>query len=408
MSEAVVTFDGIWKKFRRGERCNSLRDLVPATAKKLFRRRRQDDLGDEEFWAIKDMSFEVKQGQALGIIGPNGAGKSTALKLLTKILRPTRGACQVRGRVGALIEVAAGFHPDLTGKENVFLQGAVMGMKQAEIARKFDQIVEFADVGDFINTPVKHYSSGMGARLGFSIAAHLDPQVLIIDEVLAVGDMAFQERCLERMRVFKARGVAIVFVSHNMQAVAGLCDEVVLLARDVRFKGNPSRAIEAYVSLAGSDRSMSRDSDFDVTRAELLSRPSARSGDVNPGEGMTLQVTFRSRQTVGGVHFGLRVVRSTDGVVAYYANVYGSELGLDRIESGEEVTLQFAFRANLTRGAYYIELSAFHNPTRRFLFELRPAAVFTVDETRTVAGIADLELTSSILEPEGIRSQRCL
>src|SRR5213082_2142763 len=196
---SAVVFEGIWKKFRRGERHDSLRDLVPALARGLARRRRPLDLAEQEFWAVRDVSFEVGAGEALGIIGPNGAGKSTILKLLTKILRPTRGRVEMRGRVGALIEVAAGFHPDLTGRENVFLQGAVMGMKRAEIQMRFDEIVDFAGVSEFIDTPVKRYSSGMNARLGFSIAAHLMPDVLIIDEVLSVGDMAFQERCFERM-----------------------------------------------------------------------------------------------------------------------------------------------------------------------------------------------------------------
>src|SRR5205814_3843662 len=200
---SAVVFEGIWKKFRRGERHDSLRDLVPALARGLARRRRPLDLAEQEFWAVRDVSFEVGPGEALGIIGPNGAGKSTSLKLLTKILRPTRGQCALRGRVGALIEVAAGFHPDLTGRENVFLQGAIMGMARNEVTRKLDAIIDFSGLHDFVDTPVKRYSSGMNARLGFSIAANLNPDVLVIDEVLAVGDMAFQQRCINRMEEFK-------------------------------------------------------------------------------------------------------------------------------------------------------------------------------------------------------------
>ncbi|PYR53741.1 MAG: hypothetical protein DMF95_02820, partial [Acidobacteria bacterium] len=219
MSQPAVMFDGVWKKFRRGERHDSLRDLIPAIARGVLGRRRSNDLHDEEFWAVRDVSFEVQPGEALGIIGPNGAGKSTTLKLLTKILKPTQGRCEVRGRAGALIEVAAGFHPDLTGRENVYLQGAIMGMRRAGIAKHFDEIVDFAGVHEFIDTPVKRYSSGMNARLGFAIAVNLDPEVLIIDEVLSVGDMGFQRRCVQRMREFKRNGVSIVFVSHNLQAV---------------------------------------------------------------------------------------------------------------------------------------------------------------------------------------------
>src|SRR5437762_12676114 len=184
---SAVVFEGIWKKFRRGERHDSLRDLVPALARGLARRRRPLDLAEQEFWAVRDVSFEVGAGEALGVIGPNGAGKSTILKLLSKILRPTRGRVEMRGRVGALIEVAAGFHPDLTGRENVYLQGAIMGMARAEIAHKMDEISELAGPADFIDTPVKRYSSGMHARWAFSVAAHLDPAAPVSTEGRAVG-----------------------------------------------------------------------------------------------------------------------------------------------------------------------------------------------------------------------------
>jgi homopolymeric O-antigen transport system ATP-binding protein len=169
--EELVVFDGVWKKFRRGERHDSLRDLIPSMVRRLVSPRPATELEGEEFWALQDVSFAVRRGEALGIIGPNGAGKSTTLKLLTRILKATRGSCRVSGRVGALIEVAAGFHPDLTGRENIYLQGAIMGMKRAEIDRHLDEIIEFAGVSAFVDTQVKRYSSGMNARLGFSIAA---------------------------------------------------------------------------------------------------------------------------------------------------------------------------------------------------------------------------------------------
>src|SRR4051812_30002187 len=242
-----VVFDHVWKKFRRGERHDSLRDLVPAMASRLLRRRPADALSEQEFWAVRDVSFEVGPGEALGIVGPNGAGKSTILKLLTKILRPTRGRMDMQGRVGALIEVAAGFHPDLTGRENVFLQGAIMGMPRSEIARKFDAIVDFSGVDEFIDTPVKRYSSGMNARLGFAIAAHLDPDVLLIDEVLSVGDVGFQERCVTRMRELLARGVPLVFVSHNLAAVVDLCTPPgVGEPGAVQFDGRPAEAVVQF------------------------------------------------------------------------------------------------------------------------------------------------------------------
>ena len=194
-----LTFDRVWKRFRRGKARRSLRDLVPAwraVAGRAPRARRVT----RDFWALRDLSFEVKPGEVLGIIGGNGAGKSTTLKILNRIMEPTNGIVRTTGKIGALIEVSAGFHQDLTGRQNVFLQGAIMGMRKAEVQRKFDEIVEFSGVADFIDTPVKRYSSGMNARLGFSIAAHLEPDILIIDEVLAVGDASFQQKAFGRIK----------------------------------------------------------------------------------------------------------------------------------------------------------------------------------------------------------------
>ncbi len=249
MATPGIEVHHVWKRFRRGELHDSLRDLVPALAKRLVGRApRADELRTGDFWALKDVSFRVEPGQALGIIGPNGAGKSTVLKILTRILRPNRGACAVRGRIGALIEVAAGFHPDLTGRENVFLQGAIMGMSAADTLRKFDEIVEFSGISEFIDTPVKRYSSGMNARLGFSIAVHLDPDVLIIDEVLAVGDYSFQHRAFGRIRELVRRDIPVIVVSHQLDRIAELCTDAILLNRgEVVRQGKAADCIAAYV-----------------------------------------------------------------------------------------------------------------------------------------------------------------
>ena len=208
----LIEFQHVWKKFRRGEFHDSLRDMVPALASQLFGRRSPDALDQREFWAVQDVSFSVRPGEALGIIGPNGAGKSTILKLLTRILRPTQGRCGIRGRVGTLIEIAAGFHQDLTGAENIFLQGCIMGMTRKEIAARFDDIIAFSELAEFIDTPVKRYSSGMNARLGFAIAAHMSPDVLVVDEVLAVGDWRFQKKAFDRIGEMMRRGIPVVVV----------------------------------------------------------------------------------------------------------------------------------------------------------------------------------------------------
>jgi ABC-type polysaccharide/polyol phosphate transport system ATPase subunit len=243
----------VWKRFRRGELHDSLRDLIPALVRRVARRGlRSDELAAGDFWALKGLTFEVGPGTVMGIIGPNGAGKSTLLKVLTKILRPTRGHCEIQGKVGALIEIAAGFHPDLTGRENVYLQGAIMGMPQAEIARKFEEIIEFSGIRDFVDTPVKRYSSGMSARLGFSIAAHLDPEVLVVDEVLAVGDYAFQHRAFDRIGALAKSGIPVVVVSHQLDRIATLCTDAILLGRgEVALAGTPAECIAAYLRTQG-------------------------------------------------------------------------------------------------------------------------------------------------------------
>ena len=284
-----VDFDHVWKKFRTGEVHDSLRDLIPAIGKRLTGRApRRDELsGAGDFWALHDVSFSVEPGQALGVIGANGAGKSTVLKTLTKILRPTRGRCEVRGRVGALIEIAAGFHQDLTGRENVYLQGAIMGMRRVEIERKFDEIVDFAGVSEFIDTPVKRYSSGMNARLGFSIAAHLDPEVLIIDEVLAVGDIKFQQRAFDRIHAMVKSGIPVVVVSHQLDRIVTLCTHGILLKRGVvAAQGTPTEVVAAFVN---DDVQRERvDHASDPIRIDALSVRGAEG--VHSGEAVTVRL----------------------------------------------------------------------------------------------------------------------
>jgi lipopolysaccharide transport system ATP-binding protein len=229
MSDVALRMEHVYKKFRKGETYNSLRDLLPAITGKMFRGQELNAQDEREFWALQDISFEVKHGEALGLIGRNGAGKSTALKILSRIMKPTKGRMIVNGRLSALIEVSAGFHPDLTGRENIFLHGTILGMTKREIQSKLDQIVAFSGIEEFIDTPVKRYSSGMFARLGFSVAAHVDPEVLVVDEVLSVGDNLFQQRCMERIHSIIAAGTTVLFVSHNLKSVAEICQRTLLL-----------------------------------------------------------------------------------------------------------------------------------------------------------------------------------
>ena len=250
MSDVAIEVDSVWKKFHRGEFHDSLRDFVPALTRRLLGRGpKQDELAAGDFWALKDVSFQVRRGEVLGIIGRNGAGKSTLLKILSKILKPNRGQIRVNGRLRALIEVAAGFHPDLTGRENIYLNGTILGMKKREIDAKFDEIVEFSGISEFLDTPVKRYSSGMHARLGFAVAAHLEPEILIVDEVLAVGDVAFQKKCLGKMTEVGRSGRTVLFVSHNLIAVRGLCQNAVALEHgSIVDRGGSQEVVQRYLS----------------------------------------------------------------------------------------------------------------------------------------------------------------
>ncbi|CAN1210624.1 ABC transporter domain-containing protein [Tumidithrix helvetica PCC 7403] len=238
MSDTIIQVENLSKKYIIGhqhqKRYVALRDVLADGAKSLMQKLRypskpQLDPDREEFWALKDVSFEVKRGDRVGIIGRNGAGKSTLLKILSRITEPTGGRIAIKGRVASLLEVGTGFHPELTGRENIFLNGAILGMTRVEIYRKFDEIVQFAEIEKFLDTPVKHYSSGMYIRLAFAVAAHLEPELLIVDEVLAVGDAAFQKKCMGKMEEVSTQGRTILFVSHNSSAIANLCDKGLVL-----------------------------------------------------------------------------------------------------------------------------------------------------------------------------------
>jgi lipopolysaccharide transport system ATP-binding protein len=253
MSDIAIRAEGLSKLYRLGarERYRTLRDTLTDTLTAPFRRRSArtgSSDSPETFWALKDVSFEVKHGEVIGIIGRNGAGKSTLLKILSRITEPTCGEARIHGRIASLLEVGTGFHPELSGRDNIYLNGAILGMKKAEIRRKFDEIVAFAEVEKFIDTPVKHYSSGMYVRLAFAVAAHLETEILIVDEVLAVGDATFQTKCLGRMSEVASQGRTVLFVSHNMTALKALCTRAIFLSKgEVRTDGLPHLVVSQYL-----------------------------------------------------------------------------------------------------------------------------------------------------------------
>ena len=276
MSDIVIKVENLGKKYTIGhqdrESYTALRDLITNGAKsiaqKIINPKSIRNSNTETFWALNDISFEIKQGDKVGIIGRNGAGKSTLLKVLSRITEPTKGRIKIKGRVASLLEVGTGFHPELTGRENIFLNGAILGMGKIEIKKKFDEIVAFAEVEKFLDTPVKRYSSGMYVRLAFAVAAHLEPEILVVDEVLAVGDVQFQKKCLGKMKDVSKEGRTVLFVSHNMSAIESLCSRGIFLqSGQVNFDGTSEEAIKRYLEQA-----------YNTDRKLLLEKRQDRSG----------------------------------------------------------------------------------------------------------------------------------
>jgi lipopolysaccharide transport system ATP-binding protein len=308
VSDVAIRVQGIGKRYRLGDRVEprykTLRDTVSGGFGLLRHRARARH---EFMWALRNVDFDIPAGEVVGIIGRNGSGKSTLLKILSRITEPTEGAAQIHGRVGSLLEVGTGFHPELTGRENIFLNGAILGMKKAEIARNFDEIVAFAEVEQFIDTAVKHYSSGMYLRLAFAVAAHLEPEILLVDEVLAVGDAAFQKKCMCKMDDVARAGRTVLFVSHNMGAVSHLCERGIVLERGrVGFIGSASDAVQIYNhSMAQATSSdaphvlyaepHSGGTDFAVTRIETLDESGRPKPVVSTWDDVVLRVWFSAK-----------------------------------------------------------------------------------------------------------------
>ena len=356
---AAVEFENVSKRFIvHHERPRSFQELAVS----FFKR---NNASWEELWALRDVSFAVERGETLGIIGPNGSGKSTLLKLITRILEPTSGRIVVNGKVSALIELGAGFHPDLTGRENVFLNGSLLGMSRREMEEKFEEIVEFTELGRFIDMPLKHYSSGMQMRLGFAIATSVDPDILLIDEVLAVGDEAFQRKCMRKIAEFKRRGKTIIFVSHDLDAVRELCSEVIWLDGGViRARGRPDEVIVQYLRDIGEEAPLELAVSAEEVEpaveetvqpveepAEAASQPPSRwgSGEVeitkvefldgrgNPchtfrtGERMLARIHYLAHRRIERPVFGVAIYRH-DGVHVNGPNTKTSDYPIDYIE----------------------------------------------------------------------------
>lgn len=390
MSSAAIKVEGLGKKFEIGHQIQG--DLRASLMGKIKKMLGKHETTKEEFWALKNVSFEIKKGDAVGIIGRNGAGKSTLLKILSRITEPTTGRFEINGRVSSLLEVGTGFHPELTGRENIYLNGTILGMKRQEIKTKFDEIIDFSGVEKFIDTPVKHFSSGMKVRLAFSVAAHLEPEILIIDEVLAVGDAEFQKKCLGKMDdVSKNDGRTILFVSHDMPAVTNLCSQAILLnngtvqdfdvvekiTSQYLFNTNSQKEL----SFAGQSDSPISFSSFDSFVIESVTKQRRPSRDLLIGHPAGFRMVIQNKtKRKHNLFFAITIINNRGHKVFTLDNLYTNKpLEISGEECSVECTLE---EVQLLPDTYFVNLwcsdgyDTFQNLERAFSFSVEQTDIF--------------------------------
>lgn len=349
MSDTVIRVENLSKKYiirhQQSQQYTALRDVIADGVKSIGRRlsgAKQDPaMGStqEEFWALKDVSFEVKQGDRIGIIGRNGAGKSTLLKILSRIVEPTKGKIILNGQVASLLEVGTGFHPELTGRENIYLNGTILGMKRAEINQKFDAIVDFAEIENFLDTPVKRYSSGMYVRLAFAVAAHLETEILIIDEVLAVGDIKFQEKCLGKMGEVAKQGKTVLFVSHNISAIQALCSNAILLTSgNLAYEGTTQSTISKYLDWKNSWKRDKENlfSNSPVALIDLKSYKNDGTESCSFTNGEDIQIEWEVLLNKP-MKLSFCIVIEREGFLISCINTYHQNYKLENLESGKHI-----------------------------------------------------------------------
>lgn len=378
MSDIAIHVEAVSKKYCLGRKVaayRTLRDTVTEMVVSPFRRARhvkntlRPDAVDEgdEVWALKDVSFEVKQGEVVGIIGPNGAGKSTLLRILSRITQPTQGYSETRGRLGSLLEVGVGFHPELTGRENIYLSGAILGMARAHTERKFDDIVSFAEVERFIDTPVKHYSTGMTVRLGFAVAAHMEPDILLIDEVLAVGDAGFQKKCLGTMDTLSKSGRTLLLISHNMAAIENHCSRSIWIDHGtIRHDGNTKDVIRAYQASVGGEVESRRDlrtkgretgsGEIRYTAIEFLNHRHSKADVIRVGEPLILRLHYQVEQTVPYPYFAVNLYTEL-GTLVSILSTWSSGFELPSLAKGDGFIDVEIESLTLMPSRYYVSVS---------------------------------------------------
>ncbi len=384
-SDIAISIESLGKKYsigRRGMPDDGMRHVIERIVRDpftWFRRSRENRLRKVDFWALRDVSLQIKRGEVVGIIGNNGAGKSTLLKLLSRITVPTEGRIRINGRVASLLEVGTGFHPELTGRENIFLNGAILGMSRAEIVRKFDEIVEFSEIEQFLDTPVKRYSSGMYIRLAFAIAAHLDPEVLIVDEVLAVGDAAFQKKCLGKIGNFAHAGRTVLFVSHNLDTVRSLCERCVWMKGGNVYKdGNVDDVAEAYFGemIANQSQYLSNpEYGLTIKKVVLKNDMGDRRIEFSPGEDLTVQIAYDADKPLEQAHITLGIFGMNGP--CFTANMLLDGQRPDVLEGAGEISCCFK-NIPLLPQKYSVKLSIRTRSGEEIVVNYQEVAQFTV------------------------------
>jgi ABC-type polysaccharide/polyol phosphate transport system ATPase subunit len=385
MSDVALRMEHIYKKFRKGEIYNSLRDFLPAMTGKMFQGQELDASDKREFWALQDISFEVKRGESLGIIGRNGAGKSTALKILSRIMKPTKGRMIVNGRLSALIEVTAGFHPDLTGMENIFLHGTILGMNKREIQSKLDQIIAFSGLEEFIDTPVKRYSSGMYARLGFSVAAHVNAEVLVVDEVLSVGDFVFQQRCMERIRSVIEAGTTVLFVSHNLKSVTEICQRAMLLEHGkVVTIDNTDAVIRKYLSAGETSTNLEQKKPVYISKVTVRDRAGEQS-TFESGEKAWVDVEVTAREALDKLAVVIWFKDETQYIIFHTST---ERLGFApfSLQPGGTYKCTFELDLNIAHGTFHLVTQVYRYDIQKSFDRRDPAATIFIGSTTAVGG----------------------
>jgi lipopolysaccharide transport system ATP-binding protein len=356
MSEPIIKVEGLGKKYiishEGKESYTALRDVISRKAKNMAGFQKEQK-SKEEFWALKDVSFEVNQGDAVGIIGRNGAGKSTLLKILSRITEPSKGRIEINGRIASLLEVGTGFHPELTGRENIFLNGAILGMSRVEIKRKFDEIVDFSGVEKFLDTPVKRYSSGMYVRLAFAVAAHLEPEILVVDEVLAVGDAEFQKKCLGKMSdVSKNEGRTVLFVSHQLSAISNLCNRGICLASgQVIYNGDVKTAINKYLESNREINTNSYSNDSNVNPEIFFTKILCVKNAIDVGGDLSIDVDFNDKYLDKELVININIYDFAGDLMAHVINDDDSFSSKNQQKGRLSVNLK---NINLPPGKYFL------------------------------------------------------